>query len=76
MLSVILYSIFSVQIVYSVQLNFTDSNWRQSDRFVECITVQNPEYKDSVQCALNCSECNYRERERESYVECVTVQHI
>ena len=29
----------------------------------ECVTVQNTEYKDSVQFALNCTDCNYRERE-------------
>ena len=28
MLSVLLYNILSVKIVYSVQLNFTDSNYR------------------------------------------------
>jgi len=31
MLSVILYSIFSVQIVYSVQLNSTDSNYKEKE---------------------------------------------
>jgi len=46
MLSVLLYSILNVQIVYSVQLNCTESNYRE------------------------------RERERDCYVECVTVQHI
>ena len=53
MLSVLLYSILSVQIVYSVQLNCTESNYRerQSDCYVECITVQNIECTYSVQCA-------------------------
>jgi len=31
MLSVLLYSIFSVQIVYSVQLNCTDSNYKETE---------------------------------------------
>ena len=31
MLSVLLYSILSVQIVYSVQLNFADSNYRETE---------------------------------------------
>ena len=53
MLSVLLYSILSVQVVYSVQLNCTDSNYReiQSDWYDECVTVQNIECTDSVQCA-------------------------
>ena len=53
MLSVLLYCIFSVQIVYSVQLNCTDSNYREreSDCYVECVTVQHIECTDSVQCA-------------------------
>ena len=32
MFSVLLYSILSVQIVYSVQLNCTDSNYRETER--------------------------------------------
>ena len=53
MLSVLLYSILSVQIGYSVQLNCTDSNYRerQSDCYVECVTVKHIECTDSVQCA-------------------------
>ena len=53
MLSVLLCSILSVQIVYSVQMNCTDSNYteRQSDFNVECVTVQHIECTDSVQCA-------------------------
>ena len=31
MLSVLLYSILSVQIVYSVQLNCTESNYRETE---------------------------------------------
>jgi len=31
MLSVLLYSILNVQRVYSVQLNFTDSNYRETE---------------------------------------------
>ena len=48
MLSVLLYSILSVKIVYSVQLNCTDSNYRQSDCYVECVTVQHIECTDGV----------------------------
>ena len=53
MVSVLVYSILSVQVVYSVQLNCTDSNYReiQSDWYDECVTVQNIECTDSVQCA-------------------------
>ena len=53
MLSVLLYSILSVQLVYSVQLNCTGSNYRerQSDCYFECVTVQHIECTDSVQCA-------------------------
>ena len=53
MLSVLLYSILSVHIVYCVQLNCTDGNYRerQSDCYVECVTVQHIECTDSVQCA-------------------------
>ena len=50
MFIVLLYSILSVQIVYSVQLNCTDSNYRQSDCYLECVTVQLFEFTDSVQC--------------------------
>ena len=49
MLSVLLYCILSVQIVYSVQLNCTDSNYRERVT-VECVTVQRIECTDSVQC--------------------------
>jgi len=52
MLSVLVYSVLSVQIVYSVQLDCTDSNNREiGDLYVECVTVQHIEYTDSVQCA-------------------------
>ena len=51
MLSVLPYSILRVKIVYSVQLNCTDSNYRQSDCYVECVTVQHIEFTDGVQCA-------------------------
>jgi hypothetical protein len=52
MLSVLLYGILSVQIVYNVQLKCTDSNYRQrqSDCYVECVTVQHIECTVSVQC--------------------------
>ena len=48
LLSVLLYSILCVQIVYSVQLNFTDSNYRESDCYVDFVTVQN----------IECTVCN------------------
>jgi hypothetical protein len=53
MLSVLLCSILSVQIVYSVQQNCTDCNYRESDSdsYVMCVTVQNFVCKVSVQCA-------------------------
>ena len=51
MLSVLLYSILSVKTVYSAQLNCTNSNYRESDCNVECVTVQHNECTDSVQCA-------------------------
>ena len=53
MLSVILDRILNVQIVYSVQLNCTGSNYidRQSESNVECVTVQNIECTDSVHCS-------------------------
>ena len=50
MLSVLLYSILSVQIVYSVQLNCTDSNYSESECYAECVTVQHIECTESVQC--------------------------
>jgi len=50
MLSVLLYGILSVQIIYSVQLNCTDSNYRERVIYVECVTVQHIECIDSVQC--------------------------
>ena len=53
MLSVLLYNIMSVQIVYSVQLTCTESNYRESDCDVECVTVQHNECADSVQCATD-----------------------
>jgi len=46
-----MYSILCVQIVYSVQLNCMNSNYRESNFYVECVTVQNFECTDSVQCA-------------------------
>jgi hypothetical protein len=51
MLIMILYSILSVQIVYSVQMKCTDSNYRErySDSYVECVNIQPIECKDSVQ---------------------------
>jgi len=51
MLSVLLYNIMSVQIVYSVQLNCTESNYRDRDCNVDCVTVEIIHCTDSVQCA-------------------------
>jgi hypothetical protein len=51
MLSVLVYRILNVQIVYSVQMNCTDSNYRERDSYVECVTVQHIKCADSVQCA-------------------------
>jgi len=52
MLSVLMYSILSVQIVYSVQLNCTDINYREREStYVDCVTVQHIECTDSLQCA-------------------------
>jgi hypothetical protein len=52
MLSVLIYSLLSVKIVYSEQLKCTDSNYkeRHSDSCVECVNVQYIECTDSVQC--------------------------
>jgi len=47
-LNVLMYSILSVQIVYSVQLNCSDSNHRETVCCVECVTVQYFECTDSV----------------------------
>ena len=38
--------------MYSVQLNCTDRNYRESDCYVECVTVQYIECTGSVQCAV------------------------
>jgi hypothetical protein len=52
MLSVLLYSILCVQIVYILQLTLlTVITERQSDCYVECVTVQHIECTDVVQCA-------------------------
>ena len=50
LLSVLLYSILNAQIVYSVQLNCADSNYREreSNCYVECVTVQHIECTDSL----------------------------
>jgi hypothetical protein len=51
MLSVLLYNIMSVQIVYSVQLTCTESNYRERDCNVDCVTVEIIDCTDSVQYA-------------------------
>jgi len=63
MLSVLLYSILSVQIVYSLQLNSTDINYRerQSDSYVECANVQHIELQIVYNVQLNCTDSNYTE---------------
>ena len=65
MLSVLLYSILSVQIVYSVQLNCTDSNYSQAA--ATCSAAQQHS-KFTVQILyklyslqLNCTYSNYTE---------------
>jgi ABC-type uncharacterized transport system permease subunit len=75
MLSVLLYRILSLQIVYSVQMNCTDSNYREreSDCYVVLLySILSVQIVYSVQ--LNCTDSNYKERERERvsdcYVEC------
>ena len=59
MLSVLLYSILSVQIVYSVQLNCTDSNYREAVMFsVLLYSVLIVQIVYSGQ--LNCTDSNKR----------------
>jgi hypothetical protein len=64
--------------VYSVQLNCTDSNYRETDFFVMlCVLLYSilcVQIVYSVQ--LNCTDSNYRERQSDCCVECVNVQHI
>jgi hypothetical protein len=65
MLSVLLYSIMSAQIVYSVQMNCTDSNYRQREWLMlsvlqySTLTVQILYKMYTLQ--LNCSYSNYTE---------------
>ena len=64
LLSVLLYSILSEQIVYSVQLNCTDSNYRETVTVMLSVllySILNVQIVYSVQ--LNCTDSNYRERE-------------
>jgi ABC-type uncharacterized transport system permease subunit len=65
-LSVLLYSLLSVQIVYTVQLNCTYSNYRE----MEIVTVVWSVLLYSILCVqivysvqLNCTDSNYRETE-------------
>jgi len=51
MLNLLLQSIMSVQLVYSVQLTCIDSNYGQRVTYVECVTVQHTECTENVQCA-------------------------
>jgi hypothetical protein len=55
--------ILSVQIVYSVQLNCTDSNYRERERLLYMLlySILSVQIVYSVQ--LNCTDSNYRERE-------------
>ena len=64
MLSVLLYSILSVQIVYSVQLNCTKSNYRERDRVTVMLSellysILSVQIVYSVQ--LIYTDSNYRE---------------
>ena len=64
MLSVLLYSILRVQIVYSVQLNCTDSNYRKKEWLMLSAllySILSVQIVYSVQ--LNCTDSNYRETE-------------
>ena len=64
MLSVLLYSIWSVQLVYSVQLKFTDSNYRDIVTVMLSVllySILSVQIVYSVQ--LNCTDSNYRETE-------------
>jgi len=64
MLSVLLYSILSVQIVYIGQLNCTKSNYREMVTLLLSVLLYNilsVQIVYSVQ--LNSTENNYRERE-------------
>ena len=67
MLSVLLYSILSVQIVYSVQLNCTDSNYTEEAAAATCSAAQQHStftvqimYKLYI-LQLNCTYSNYTE---------------
>jgi len=51
MLGVLLCRMLSVERVHRVQLYCTDSNYRESDCYVDCIIVQNVECAESVECA-------------------------
>jgi hypothetical protein len=53
MLSELLYSILSVQIVYRVKVYCADSTYRErhSDSYDEFVTVQHIVCTDNVQCA-------------------------
>jgi ABC-type uncharacterized transport system permease subunit len=73
MFSVLLYIILSVQIVYSLQLNCTDSNHSEREREAVMLSallysILSVQIVYSVQ--LNCTDSNYRGRVT---VVCVTV---
>ena len=62
MLSVLVYSILSVHRVYSVQLNCTDSNYRETVTVMLSVLVYSilsVQIVYSVQ--LNCTDSNYRD---------------
>ena len=64
MLGVLLYGILSVQIVYSVQLNCTESNYRERVTVMLSVllyTILSVQIVYSVQ--MNCIESNYGETE-------------
>ena len=56
MLSVSLYSILSVQIVCSVQLNCTDNNYKETECYVERVTAQNIHCTNTVQTVQSVTE--------------------
>jgi len=77
MLNVLLYNTLGVQIVYSVQLNCTDSNYKEAVWLLcwVCYCIAYWMYRQ-------CTVCNWTvltvitERQSDCYVECFTVQHI
>jgi len=61
MLSVLLYSILSVQIVYSVQLNCTDSNYTEAAATYSAAQQHNNLLYKLYSLQLHCTYSNYTE---------------